>query len=180
MRSTFGECSGNVRSTPTPNDCLRTVNVSRAPWPWRLMTTPSKTWVRRRVPSMTWEWTLARSPGWKAGTRRSCARSRLSMTVLMAKRRRGRILPPRGPLRIAKSASARPALAAAHPPPRADLLVVAGQQHVGHLPAPVLGRPGVVRVLRLTLQRGAEGLLQRAVGMPERARQLAQDGVHDD
>ena len=26
-----------MRSTPTPNDCLRTVNVSRAPEPWRLM-----------------------------------------------------------------------------------------------------------------------------------------------
>ena len=29
--SILGECTGNVRSTPTPNDCLRTVNVSRAP-----------------------------------------------------------------------------------------------------------------------------------------------------
>ena len=27
--SILGEWSGNVRSTPTPNDCLRTVNVSR-------------------------------------------------------------------------------------------------------------------------------------------------------
>ena len=43
MRSIFGEWSGNVRSTPTPNDCLRTVNVSRTPAPWRLMTVPSKT-----------------------------------------------------------------------------------------------------------------------------------------
>ena len=84
--SIFGECTGNVRSTPTPKDCLRTVNVSRAPWPWRLITTPSKTWVRRRVPSMTWKWTRTRSPAWNAGTRRSWARSRLSMTVLMAKR----------------------------------------------------------------------------------------------
>ena len=84
---------GNVRSTPTPNDCLRTVNVSRAPLPWRLMTMPSKTWVRRRVPSITWKWTRTRSPAAKRGTRRSWARSRLSMTVLMAKggaRRRGR------------------------------------------------------------------------------------------
>ena len=44
-----------MRSTPTPNDCLRTVNVSRAPWPWRLITTPSKTCVRRRVPSIDLE-----------------------------------------------------------------------------------------------------------------------------
>ena len=27
--SIFGEWSGNVRSTPTPNDCLRAVKVSR-------------------------------------------------------------------------------------------------------------------------------------------------------
>ena len=31
--SIFGECSGNVRSTPTPKDCLRTVKVSRTPEP---------------------------------------------------------------------------------------------------------------------------------------------------
>jgi hypothetical protein len=29
MRSIFGECNGKVRSTPTPKDCLRTVNVAR-------------------------------------------------------------------------------------------------------------------------------------------------------
>jgi hypothetical protein len=46
--SIFGEWSGNVRSTPTPNDCFRTVNVSRTPAPWRLITIPSKTWMRRR------------------------------------------------------------------------------------------------------------------------------------
>ena len=57
MRSIFGECSGNVRSTPTPKDCLRTVKVSRAPLPWRLIATPSNTWVRRRVPSITRKWT---------------------------------------------------------------------------------------------------------------------------
>ena len=55
MRSIFGECTGNVRSTPTPKDCLRTVKVSRTPSPWRLMTTPSKTCVRRRVPSIDLE-----------------------------------------------------------------------------------------------------------------------------
>src|SRR4051794_13592070 len=173
MRSIFGECTGNVRSTPTPKDCLRTVKVSRTPWPWRLITTPSKTCVRRRVPSITWKWTLTRSPGWKDGMRRSCARSRLSMTVLMAKRRRGRRTPAtRGPLRIANGASARPALSAAHSPPGADLLVVARQQHVGDLPPAVLGRPGVVRVLGLALQRGAERLLERAVGVAKRPGQL--------
>ena len=80
MRSIFGEWTGNVRSTPTPNDCFRTVNVSRTPLPWRLITMPSKTCVRRRVPSTTWKCTRTRSPAWKEGTRRSCARSMLSMT----------------------------------------------------------------------------------------------------
>ena len=71
MRSIFGECTGKVRSTPTPNDCLRTVKVSRTPLPWRLITIPSNTCVRRRWPSTTWKWTRTRSPAWKAGTRRS-------------------------------------------------------------------------------------------------------------
>ena len=38
--------AGKVRSTPMPNDCFRTVNVSRKPEPWRLMQMPSKTWIR--------------------------------------------------------------------------------------------------------------------------------------
>ena len=86
MRSILGECTGNVRSTPTPNDCFRTVNVSRTPLPWRLMTMPSKTWVRRRVPSTTWKCTRTRSPASKDGTLRSCARSRLSITPDMAQK----------------------------------------------------------------------------------------------
>ncbi len=84
IRSILGECSGNVRSTPTPNDCLRTVKVSRTPWPWRLITTPSNTCVRRRVPSITWKWTRRRSPASNAGTRRSWVRSRLSIAVLIS------------------------------------------------------------------------------------------------
>ncbi len=38
-----GECTGNVRSTPTPNEILRTVNVSRRPPFWRRITTPWNT-----------------------------------------------------------------------------------------------------------------------------------------
>ena len=69
--SIFGECSGNVRSTPTPNEFLRTVNVSRAPAPWRLITIPSNTWMRWRVPSMTRKWTRTVSPALNRGTSRS-------------------------------------------------------------------------------------------------------------
>ena len=60
-----------MRSTPTPNDCLRTVNVSRAPEPWRAITMPSKTWVRLRVPSTTWKCTRTRSPAANRGTERN-------------------------------------------------------------------------------------------------------------
>ena len=69
--SIFGECTGNVRSTPTPNDCLRTVKVSRTPAPWRLMQMPSKTCTRWREPSITWKCTRTVSPALKSGTWRS-------------------------------------------------------------------------------------------------------------
>ena len=44
-------CNGNVRSTPTPEEILRTVKVSEIPPPRRLITTPSNTWIRSREPS---------------------------------------------------------------------------------------------------------------------------------
>ena len=48
-----GECTGKVRSTPTLNETLRTVNVSRIPPPCRRITTPWNTWIRERFPSVT-------------------------------------------------------------------------------------------------------------------------------
>ena len=84
-----------MRSTPTPNDCLRTVNVSLAPAPRRAITTPSNTWVRRRVPSTTWKWTRTRSPGANRGIRLSWRCSMLSMIVLMGSSRAAPgLLPP--------------------------------------------------------------------------------------
>src|SRR4029079_14976449 len=91
MRSIFGECTGNVRSTPTPNDCLRTVNVSRTPAPWRLSTIPSKTCTRRRWPSITWKWTRTVSPALQGGRFvRSWCCSRLSITLLIERGPAGR------------------------------------------------------------------------------------------
>src|SRR6266516_3443897 len=87
--SILGECSGNVRSTPTPKDCLRTVNVSRAPAPCRFSTIPSKTWIRCRWPSITLKWTRTVSPALNCGRpSRSWARSRLSITLLIGRRPR--------------------------------------------------------------------------------------------
>src|SRR6185437_5707612 len=62
-----GECTGNVRSTPTPKLTLRTVKVSRMPEPCRRITTPWKSCTRERVPSMTLTLTLSVSPGRNAG-----------------------------------------------------------------------------------------------------------------
>src|SRR3954471_2844555 len=91
MRSIFGECTGNVRSTPTPNDCLRTVNVSRPPAPWRLSTIPSKTCTRRRWPSITWKWTRTLSPALNGGRFvRSWRCSRFSITRFIERGPAGR------------------------------------------------------------------------------------------
>ena len=169
--SIFGECTGNVRSTPTPKDCLRTVNVSRAPWPWRLMTTPSKTWVRRRVPSMTWKWTRTRSPACEVRDaaqlgaleavddgahgeggrsacdgRRGCSGRRARAGSMVAKRRGARA-PPRSRLRARRHWR----ISSWWPESRTS----------GTPPAAVLGRARVVRVLGVAAQRGAEGLLDR-------------------
>src|SRR5690242_7622892 len=69
------------------------------------------------------------------------------------------------------------AIAALAPSPARDLGVVAGEQHVGHAPATVLGGSRVVGVLGRTAKAGAEGLLRARARFFERARQLAHDGV---
>src|SRR5262245_51445585 len=170
------------------------------------MTIPSKTWVLRRLPSMTWKCTRTRSPGSKRGTRFSCRCSMLSMIVLMVRRLRGAGIgeTPKGPekardlvwpapgsdsrqLAAARALnrsvgqrSARPgALAAALTPPCPHLGVVAGEQHRGDLPAPVARRPGVVRVLGQAAERGRERFLHRALGMAQGPREFAQDGIGD-
>src|SRR6266545_1630449 len=87
IRSIFGEWSGNVRSTPTPKDCLRTVKVSRAPAPWRFRTMPSKTWIRCLWPSITLKCTRTVSPALNRGmSSRNWARSSVSITLLIGRR----------------------------------------------------------------------------------------------
>src|SRR2546427_4655262 len=76
MRSMRGECTGKVRSTPTPYDVLRTVKVSRLAPPLRPMTVPSKTWMRSLSPSTTRTCTRTVSPGLNTGrSLRSCSAS---------------------------------------------------------------------------------------------------------
>src|SRR3989449_6759402 len=62
-----GECSGKIRSTPTPAEILRTVNVSLMPPPRRAMQMPSNAWRRSFSPSRTRTITRTVSPGAKAG-----------------------------------------------------------------------------------------------------------------
>ena len=112
-----------------------------------LRTIPSKTWVRRRLPSTTWKWTRTRSPGvegreplpqlapldavddaahWldlalreKKPPEPGCGRRAVAESYLL-----GVLFELLGP---------RPALLG---PPAAHPLVVAGDQHVRHPPAP--------------------------------------------
>ena len=100
------------------------------------------------------------------------------MTVLMAKkepRRQGGAAERAG--MVAKSL--RPS-ATLLTPPLTNALMMAGEQDLGHRPAAPLRGARVVRVLRRALERLAEGLLQRGVGVAERARKLAQHGVEHD
>src|SRR5688500_12944518 len=143
------------------------------------MTVPSKTCVRRRLPSTTWKCTFTRSPGSNPGMPlRSCWPSRFPMTLLMAtKGRAARRACARGRMVVnARSLSLAPP-ATLLQAPGANTGVVAREQDLGHVVAAPARRARVVRVLRTALQRGRERLLQGAVRVAERTRQLAYDGV---
>src|SRR5882762_9317122 len=62
-----GACSGKMRSTPTPAEIFRTVNVSLIPPPRRAMQIPSNACSRSFSPSRTRTITRTVSPGAKAG-----------------------------------------------------------------------------------------------------------------
>src|SRR2546421_108757 len=62
-----GACSGKIRSTPTPAEILRTVNVSLMPPPRRAMQMPSNACRRSFSPSRTRTITRTVSPGANAG-----------------------------------------------------------------------------------------------------------------
>src|SRR6478752_5437990 len=150
-RSILGECRGNVRSTPIPKDCLRTVKVSRTPAPWRLITMPSNTWMRWRCPSITLKCTRTVSPALNRGTSRAWRRSMSEMTLIGE--RNGRPWNAR------------------------HRAVVAGAQHVGHPPPPELLRPGVVRIFGQPAERLGVGVMLVALALAEGALQLAGDRV---
>src|SRR5690348_10375704 len=60
----------------------RTVKARRSPSPRRRMTSPSKIWMRSRVPSTTFRWTRTESPGSISGrSSRNCASSTARTSV---------------------------------------------------------------------------------------------------
>src|SRR4051794_24655747 len=122
----------------------------------------------------------------KEKARRSAAHAGRAMVAKLGRHRPERI-GPRGTARVAGLGIGRmragpdgPALARPQPPPCPDLLVMTGEQDLRHLPAAVVRRPRVVRVLGVAAQRAAERLLERRLAVAQRAGELAQDRVHDD
>src|SRR5437762_1041982 len=131
-----GECSGKMRSTPCPNDTLRTVKEARVPPRCMPMTTPSKTWMRSLSPSRTLTCTLTVSPDFIAGRSANCDFSTISIALMtrsfkLTQHLRFFVVQIRGVQQI-RPPCQRPAerLALAPPP---DLRVVSRRQYVGHL-----------------------------------------------
>src|SRR4051794_7152977 len=149
-----GECSGKMRSTPWPNETLRTVNEARVPPRCTPITTPSNTWMRSLSPSRTFTCTRTVSPDFIAGRSINCAFSTNSSALMADSPNRppqGRTLRTVGPefcglqlrqyrplfvverrgVEQFRPSRQRPRdrLALA---PSPDLRVVARQQHVGH------------------------------------------------
>src|SRR5262245_51215163 len=71
-----------MRSTPWPNDTLRTVNDARVPPRCSPITTPSKIWMRSLSPSRTRTCTRTVSPDRIAGRSASCVFSTSSIALI--------------------------------------------------------------------------------------------------
>src|SRR3989475_8820329 len=133
-----GECSGKIRSTPTPAEILRTVNVSLMPPPRRPMHTPSKARRRSFSPSRTRTITRTVSPGSKGGRlvfnpSRSIALSRsIPLPSILQLRPEIRAPCARQPLSFRRA-------------PRRNPFMVTAQQYVGDRHPAILRRPGVTR-----------------------------------
>src|SRR3954449_8579414 len=71
-----------MRSTPCPNETLRTVKDARVPPRCMPMTTPSNTWMRSLSPSRTLTCTLTVSPDFIAGRSANCDFSTNSIALM--------------------------------------------------------------------------------------------------
>src|SRR5580765_3960574 len=167
-----------MRSTPCPNDTLRTVKDARVPPRCMPMTTPSNTWMRSLSPSRTLTCTLTVSPDFIAGRSANCDFSTSSIALMtrsfklsqqllfffVQTRRVQEVRPPlQGPAqRLAFS-------------PAPNLRVIPRRQYLGHpehLEHPTnpanldLRRP---RVLRMVQQSAAERILRNRLLISDHA-----------
>src|SRR4051794_12482193 len=137
-----------MRSTPWPNDTLRTVNDARVPPRCMPITTPSKIWMRSLSPSRTFTWTRTVSPDFIAGRSVNCVFSTSSMALMFLLLQ----LPQNSPFFIVERRCiqqvgpqrqcARDRFPFAPAPNRG---VVSRQQHLGYPPPLRRDAPGAVR-----------------------------------
>src|SRR5262245_17800426 len=166
-----GECSGKMRSTPSPCTMRRTVKVARMPSPRWAITRPEKICTRSFSPSRMRWCTSTWSPISNADRSVfSCVSSTRAMNLFFMVP----FLLGRGPLgsEARRRAAAGLGLFAA---PAGDGLVVAAEQHLRHLHAAEDARPRVLRVLQPP--RLGVRLLRQAGGVAQHARHVADDGV---
>src|SRR4051794_20316770 len=169
----IGECTGKVRSTPTPKLTFRTVKVSRLPLPLRRITMPWNTWTRSRLPSTTRTCTFSVSPGAKSGmSSRSWVRSTRSVAFIgnsgieepamlpgvpgVREFAEERLVGGARAVGEQVGAAVERAPHCRRPSPALHPGMVAAREHLGHRVPAILGRPGVLRVLE---QAGGERLV---------------------
>src|SRR5262245_27151199 len=182
-----GEWVWKVRSTPSPEEILRTMNEELRPRLRLAMTMPSNACRRLRSPSTTLTLTTTVSPGPKSGTSRfrrlisSCSsvliRSIASPLVFLLEFVQQLLiflaqLPRLQQVRASQPGPAQRLLQ----PPAPDVLVVPGHQHFGHLRARVRLRP---RVLRAVEQPVGERFLDRGGVVAQCAGQLPHHRVDE-
>src|SRR5438067_1444468 len=165
-----------MRSTPWPNDTLRTVNDARVPPRCIPITTPSKIWMRSLSPSRTFTCTRTVSPAFMAGRSASCDFSTTSialMSQLLENLSLFFVQIGAGQQIRAAFERARERLAL---PPSSDVGVIARQQDVRHAHPIDLRRP---RELREIEQPAAERIAGHRLFVPDHARHEPRDRVHD-
>src|SRR6185295_15172945 len=185
MEAMSGELVWKVRSTPSPEEILRTMNEELRPLLRLAITMPSKACERLRSPSTTLTLTITVSPGEKSGTSffsrliSSCSRvliRSIASPLLFALELVQQLpflvaqLPCRQQVRPSQPGPAQRLLQ----PPAPDVLVVPGHQDLRHLHAPIRLR---ARVLRAVEQPVGERLLHRRGRVAERPGQLPHHGV---
>src|SRR6185503_8655259 len=150
----MGECSGKMRSTPWPNEILRTVNDARAPPRCMPMTTPSNTCTRSLSPSRTFTCTRTVSPDFIAGRSVICDLSTISIAPMGDSLLRFNQL-AQDFLLFDIQFGAGQQIGPPHQrqfnrlplSPLANLPVMAGYQHIGDFPVSELRGPRVVRIV---------------------------------